>query len=168
MFLPVLDHLTSSLQGGIDAYSVLNKNFEFLLNIPRLSPDDLEKELEEEIVHFSSITKGLLDKNLMDATNTFEIDMYLQLIENELDEAFSKSNVAIMFKIYWCRFVTNCKGEHSFLKVKLLKNHLRNTMGQDRLSALAILAIENELLKTIDFSDIISEFAEAKCRRKSL
>ena len=92
--------------------------------------------------------------------------MYLQLIENELDEAFS--NVSIMFKIYLCMFVTNCKGERSFSKLKLLKNHLRNTMGQDRLSALAILAIENELLKTIDFSDIISEFAEAKCRRKSL
>ena len=40
-------------------------------------------------------------------------------------------------------------------------------MGQDRLAALAILAIENELLKTIDFSDIISTFADQKSRRKA-
>ena len=90
--------------------------------------------------------------------------MYLQLIDNELEEAFP--NVLNMLKIYLCMFVTNCKGERSLSKLKLLKNHLRKTMGQDRLSALAILAIENELLKTIDFSDIITAFAEAKCRRK--
>ena len=95
----------------------------------------------------------------------FEIDMFLQIIENELEEAFP--NVTIMFKIYLCMFVTNCKGERSFSKLKLLKNHLRNTMGQDRLAALAILAIENELLKTIDFSDIISTFADQKSRRKA-
>ena len=73
-----------------------------------------------------------------------------------------------MFKVYLCMFVTNCKGERSFSKLKLLKNHLRNTMGQDRLASLAVLAIENELLKTLDFSDVISDFAELKCRRKDL
>ena len=41
-------------------------------------------------------------------------------------------------------------------------------MGQDRLASLAILAIENELLKTIDFSDVISDFSEQKSRRKDL
>ena len=40
-------------------------------------------------------------------------------------------------------------------------------MGQDRLSALAVIFVENELLKTIDFSDIISTFADQKCRCKA-
>ena len=61
----------------------------------------------------------------MEISHTFEIDMYIQIIENELEEAFP--NVAIMFKVYLCMFVTNCKGERSFSKLKRLKNHLRNT-----------------------------------------
>ena len=51
---------------------------------------------------------------------------------------------------------------------KFFKNHLRNTTGQDWLASLALLAIENELLKTLDFSDVISDFAEEKCRGKDL
>ena len=49
-------------------------------------------------------------------------------------------------------FVSNCTGERSFSKLKLILNYLRNTMGQERLSSLALLAIENELLKGIDFN----------------
>ena len=56
---------------------------------------------------------------------------------------------------------TEIKGE-PIKKGELIKNHLRNTMGQDRLSALAILSIEHKLLKTVDFSDIISRFADQK------
>ena len=41
-------------------------------------------------------------------------------------------------------------------------------MGQDRLASLAILAIENELLRTLDFVDVISDCAEQKRRRKDL
>ena len=119
-------------------------------------PEDLEEELVIELVHFASLIKGLLDANFIPTSKTFEIDIYLQVIENKLEKAFP--NVVIMFRIYLCMFVTNCKGERLFL---------RNTMGQDRLSALAVISIENELLKTIDFSDIISTFADQKCRRKA-
>ena len=128
-------------------------------------PEDLEEELVIELVHFASLIKGLLDANVIPTSKTFEIDIYLQVIENELEKAFP--NVVIMFRIYLCMFVTNCKGERFFSKLKLLKSHLRNTMGQYRLSALAVISIENELLKTIDFSDIISTFADQKCRLKA-
>ena len=48
-----------------------------------------------------------------------------------------------------------------------MKNHLRDTMGQDRLASLAILAIENELLKTLDFSDVISNVLSRKVDEKT-
>ena len=70
--------------------------------------------------------------------------------------------------LYPCMFVINCEDERLFSKLKLWKNHLRNTMSQHRLASLAVLAFENELLKTLDFSDIFSDFAELKCRRKDL
>ena len=38
-------------------------------------------------------------------------------------------------------------------------------MGQSRLSALSILSIESDLVETLFFDDIISEFAVMKARR---
>ena len=58
----------------------------------RTYPDNLEEELETEIVHFASVIKGFLAEN--EISHTFEIDMYIQIIVNELEEAFP--NVAIM------------------------------------------------------------------------
>ena len=101
----------------------------------------------------------------MNVSKSFEIDMFQQIEHNDLIEAFP--NVNIMFKMYLCMFVRNCTGERSFSKLKLILNYLRDTMGQERLSSLALLAIENELLKGIDFnSSIIDRFAKEKARRK--
>ena len=105
-----------------------------------------------EIVHFASLVRELVDENFKPTSKTFEVDMYLQLIENGLEETFP--NVVIAFKMYLCMFVTNCKGERSFSKLKLLKNYLMNTMGQERLASLALLSIEHELLDTIDMDMI--------------
>jgi len=38
-------------------------------------------------------------------------------------------------------------------------------MGESRLSALAILSIEIDLVETLSFDDTISEFASMKARR---
>ena len=38
-------------------------------------------------------------------------------------------------------------------------------MGESRLSALAILSIESDLVETLSFDNIISEFASMKGRR---
>ena len=38
-------------------------------------------------------------------------------------------------------------------------------MSQSRISNLAILSIENELVKDIDFDEVINKFADVKARR---
>lgn len=38
-------------------------------------------------------------------------------------------------------------------------------MGQDRLSNLAIISIENELAKGIDYDDVITDFVNLKARK---
>ena len=48
---------------------------------------------------------------------------------------------------------------------KLIKNYLRSNMGQERLVDLAILGIESDLAKSIDFDSIINSFAAEKARR---
>ena len=41
-------------------------------------------------------------------------------------------------------------------------------MGQERLTSLAIISIENEVANNIDFDDVISEFASRKARKVTL
>ncbi|XP_047125542.1 uncharacterized protein LOC124807584 [Hydra vulgaris] len=59
------------------------------------------------------------------------------------------------------------EGERSFCKLKLIKNYCRATMGQERLSDLMMLSVENELAKTLSYDDIITKFA-GKTQEKSV
>lgn len=61
--------------------------------------------------------------------------------------------------------VTVATSECSFSKLKLIKNHLRSTVGQERLSGFALLSRENERAKKMDIQSIVDEFAECKAHR---
>ena len=133
-------------------------------NLVQCYPDDLEDVFESEIVHFAALIQSLIDANVFEVTHTFETYIFLQLNENNLNETFP--NVNIMLKIYLCMCVTNCKGERSFLKLKLILNYLCNTVGQTRLTSLALLSMESNILRKLDFQDAINNFANLKARRK--
>lgn len=64
--------------------------------------------------------------------------------------------------------VTTATCERSFRKLKLIRNYLRSTMGQERLSNLAILSIESEVAGEINFADVIDEFVAIKSRKVKL
>lgn len=64
--------------------------------------------------------------------------------------------------------VTTASCERSISKLKLIKNYLRSTMGQERLSNLAILSIEQEIASKMDYTSIIEEFASKKARKVNI
>ena len=49
--------------------------------------------------------------------------------------------------------------------LKLIKSYLKSTMCQERLSGLAILLIENELLEELEYKNLINQFASQKARK---
>ena len=55
--------------------------------------------------------------------------------------------------------------KRSFSKLKLIKSYLRSTMSQEKLSGLVILSIENEMLKELEYKNLISQFAYQKVRK---
>ena len=64
---------------------------------------------------------------------------------------------------------TSANAERSFSSLRMLKTYLRNTMGQERLSSLALLHIEHDyfnrvLLEEVD--KIIDAFGRANGRNK--
>ncbi len=63
--------------------------------------------------------------------------------------------------------LTTTEAERSFSATNRIKTFLRNSMGQDRLNSLCILAVEKKFVKGIaNFQDLVVEaFVKAKNRR---
>ncbi|XP_065664641.1 uncharacterized protein LOC136086277 [Hydra vulgaris] len=64
-----------------------------------------------------------------------------------------------------CVSVASC--ERSFSKLKLIKNYLRSSMGQSRVSDLAILSIESDMVKDINVDEVIDRLAALKTRKRN-
>ncbi|CAI6356390.1 unnamed protein product [Macrosiphum euphorbiae] len=120
-------------------------------------------EFIDEISDFQNVVKSIIPDHIKSAT----VIELLQLIQDyNLKESYP--NVEIVFRIFLTMPVTAATCERSFSKLKLIKNYLRSTMGQERLSNLSILSIENEVAGEINFEDVIDEFAAIKSRKVKL
>ena len=80
----------------------------------------------------------------------------------------SLPNLVVLLRVFLTRAISVASCERSFSKLKLIKNYLRSSMGQMRLSDLAILSIEREKAKEVDFNDVISDLALKKARKINL
>ena len=54
--------------------------------------------------------------------------------------------------------------ERSFSKLKIIKSYLISSMAQERLAGLAILSIESQEAKTLNYDKLVDEFASKKSR----
>ncbi|XP_074341767.1 uncharacterized protein LOC141679157 [Apium graveolens] len=61
--------------------------------------------------------------------------------------------------------VTVAYTERSFSKLKLIKCYLCSTMSQERLSGLAMLSIENDMVEKLNYVNLIDIFASKNARR---
>ncbi len=72
-------------------------------------------------------------------------------------------NIHVFLRIACTIPVTSCENERANSVLKNLKTFLRNTMGQERLSSLALMHIHYNL--PIDLEDVIDTF-KLKCNRR--
>ena len=64
---------------------------------------------------------------------------------------------------------TSCSAERSFSSLRRLKTYLRNSMGQERLSSLALLHIEREYVNKVlkeDMTKMFDVFGQRSGRNK--
>ena len=92
--------------------------------------------------------------------------MYQLLIEKEVQDSFP--NVEIAFRIYLVVMSTNSTSERSFSKLNFVQNEYRTSMTQERLNSLAIMSLERDILRKMNFNDVIDEFSNAKARKVQL
>ena len=77
-------------------------------------------------------------------------------------------NAIIAYRVLLTIPVTVASAERSFSKLKLLKSYLRSTMSQERLNGLALIAIENDILESVNYEMLIDNFATKNAKRMAL
>lgn len=168
-----------SISERFEAFSAHNKIFSFLYetdliekryNSGALIPlcMDLKKALSQggqsdidgnalfnELRIVGKMLKENSIKNIIDVIN---------LIVNKRLETVLP-NAIIAYRILLTIPVSVASGERSFSKMKIIKTYLRNRMGQSRLSDLAIISIEKDIAKLLNYDDVITDFANLKSRK---
>ncbi|KAL4113451.1 hypothetical protein QTP88_017068 [Uroleucon formosanum] len=171
-FFVIIDKLTSELDRRLNSYNLFLSQFKFLVNFKTDNdPDidslnnciqfyhnDLDDNLKTEISHFYHYIKTVSS----DIDNCGAIAKLLY--ERQLIDIFP--NVYIALRLYLTIPLTNCEAERSFSKLALIKNRLRSTQIEDRLNALTIMSIENDICKKLSFHDVLDTFASCKSRKK--
>lgn len=171
-FNVIIDKLSSCLAHRTEAYRNITNRFESLLNLESedlptirkqadalcaLYSSDLDENLADEIIQFRCFVQSEQDKS--------PPKLLQVLLKHGLQSTFP--NVFVALRIFLTLPVTNCEGERSFSQMARIKNELRTTQTQQRLCALSLMAIESELVRKLDFDEIVKEFANKKARSKS-
>lgn len=122
---------------------------------------DLSNALTGQILSFRSCFKEEIKKR----TSVKAITELLVIENPTLTTTFSEICTACM--LFLTLPVTVATAERSFLKLKLIKNYLRSTICEERLSGLGILSIENDRARQLNLTKIINNFAEKKARKRN-
>ncbi|XP_065658764.1 uncharacterized protein LOC136083291 [Hydra vulgaris] len=115
---------------------------------------DVDDDFKDEYLHFTIFVPNINNPNEM-----------LQLIK-DIGISHTFPNVETALRIFLSITVSNCSGERSFSTLKRIKNRLRSSMSSERLSGLALMSIESEVTKRLDFEEILNEFMYQKSRKK--
>ena len=177
-FLPVIDQFIASLDQRLQAYKHISSQFSFFRHprkmhsneiraaaerLIRFYPDDLDVEFIAEMTQFAEFANVFIGEDPEDIS--IELFLYRLIMDKGVHDTFP--NVEIALRIYLVLMVSNCSGERSFSKLKLIENRMRTSMKQERLVNLTIMSIESDILHELDFADIISDFAKRKPRKLS-
>lgn len=82
--------------------------------------------------------------------------------------ACSYIELRYLYKVLLTLPVTTASVERCFSKLTIVKSKLRSTMTQDRLEALLLASVENDILLKLDDNELVARFASGGERRMML
>ncbi|XP_076918638.1 uncharacterized protein LOC143579133 [Bidens hawaiensis] len=158
-FLYIIDQAITSLKTRFDQFKNNEKLFGFLFpqNLRGIEDEDLKLSCNflENALKFEGRSdidgeELYMELSSLDTLYTMEFSSPIEVLKhlNETQENFP--NARITCRILLTVPVTVASAERSFSKLKLLKSYLRSTMSQERLNGLAMIAIESEILDSIN------------------
>lgn len=176
-FNVIADGALSSFSQRFNQFQICKNNFSFLYNIGKLSKvtnDDLMKnclDLQNDLSDgdLYDIVASELYEELLVFRHTMKEDSTpieaLSFLKTMPGAFTAFPNIVISLRILLTIPITSASAERSFSKLKIIKNYLRNTISQKRLTELATIAEENETADTLDFKKVIELFASKKSRK---
>lgn len=177
----VLDRLQQEISRRFLRLKDLNTKFGFLLDTKTLlssktDVDALRKNCSDFGQFYDTDINGqdlfaeIADcKMLLRTRNEVQPETPLSLLNFIVlygEDVFPNLRISLQILLTIAVSISSC--ERSFSKLKLILSYLWASMGQDRLSNLALLSIERETLDKINFDDVIDKFATAKSRKFNL
>ena len=152
-YYPILDKFLQELESRFE-----NNNLLIMKGVAACTPSSKSflsfENLKAFAMEYAVSTEGLeIEVKLVKRSleNTRETVDSLRSFYNYLHSsrpAFAQ--ITLLTKISLTIAVTSVSCERSFSTLKIIKNRLRSTMTEDRLSDLAVLAIEREITKHLD------------------
>jgi len=133
---------------------IIKSCYDFVL----LYKSDVGSELVSQILSPKEI---IVNNNLKSIR-----DLAIFIVQHDFSTSYSEVLAACI--LFLTLPVIVATAERSFSKLKLIKNYLRNSMGQNRLSNIALLNIEKEQANILDMDKIINQFDETKARKVNI
>ena len=176
----VFDRLQHEITIRFTRLQDLNMKFGFLLDVENLVKceelDALRQNCQDLGNFYDTDIDGrelyneIVDcKMLLDTRHDVLPQSPLQLLSFIVtygEDVFPNLRISLQILLTIAVSIASC--ERSFSKLKIILSYLRASMGQDRLSNLALLSIERETLNAINFDNVIDQFASVKARKINL
>jgi len=164
----MIDEIQAELQYRKDIYWDLTSKFDFLNNFSTITNAELCQALENLL----SIYLEYIDYHIStecDRLKNSSSNIKRTLTSIREVSTFIPSNIiffeqlAKVIKMALCLSATNCKVEHSTLSVlKKVITSLKPKTSEDTFNSLLIINMNQELLKNVDFKNVIKDFADSQ------
>ena len=172
VFYPILDHLNAELQRRFS-----KNNCDIMRGIQALNPKG-ESFLEEKTVlclgclfdcdvedlkHELYQAKKVIQRKAQCGTelsSILDFTSFLEPYKEVFHQLFHLCRIAIALP------VSSASCERSFSALKLIKNHLRTTMNDDRLSNIGLLSIERRRARSLNLDAFVERFAHQHQNRR--
>lgn len=173
-----LDIVNEQLVGRFKTFDTIAEDFGFLVPKTFLNmseneaveqsktlhskyPEVLSEKFSIQFINMMSIVKQDTDENM--SVKEFLSEVLLKKI-SVLQGDFSE--IIMAFLLFLTLPVSVASAERSFSKLKIIKNYLRNSMSENRLHALSILAIEHQTASKMNIQRLVDVFSEMKVRKR--
>jgi hypothetical protein len=138
-----------------------------LHNLAKMYSEDVESsDLVDEYISFKKVYNTIFDRSSSNREMLCMKDVLSFMIANDMNNSYP--NLVTLYRIFLTLPVSSAVAERSFSRLKLIKNYLRSTMEEARLSHLAMISIEREFAERIDLDIVIDRFASMKARKMKL
>ena len=173
-FYPLVDQAMMSIKERFNLLREVSSAFSFLYTRDKLLLVQQENALLTCCKEFQK-KFGDIDSDEMSA----ELQRFVLILQKKRNLNTAQDFLNYLLKTHLFELYPNCtshfaltclvtvaSAERSFSKLKLIKTFNRTSMTDSRLSSLAMLSIENDCARSLDYDNVITAFANKKVRSR--